>query len=156
MTRHAFLKSSVTASPSAIGKPYPQIVQDIFLSPFLFFLYIQYAGFCRQQNAAGRYICRASRPVYTPARLAAWTAPQNYVLLFSQHLPAGILKKPRHPTSSFRLQPVNTFPAGFLQSTTLSVRHHFHSGVSRQQPHAASSFHTSITILSQPITFIPA
>ena len=40
-------------------------------------------GICsRQQNATG--VCRASRPASTPARLAAWTALQNYVLLFSQ------------------------------------------------------------------------
>ena len=40
-------------------------------------------GICsRQQNATE--VCRASRPANTPARLAAWAAPQNYVLLFSQ------------------------------------------------------------------------
>lgn len=40
-------------------------------------------GICsRQQNATG--VCRASCPANTPARLAAWTVPQNYVLLFSQ------------------------------------------------------------------------
>lgn len=39
-------------------------------------------GICnRQQNATG--VCRASRPASTPARLATWTALQNYVLLFS-------------------------------------------------------------------------
>lgn len=38
--------------------------------------------FSRQQNATE--VCMASRPANTPARLAAWTALQNYVLLFSQ------------------------------------------------------------------------
>ena len=38
-------------------------------------------GICsRQQNATGA--CRVSRPANTPARLAAWIASQNYVLLF--------------------------------------------------------------------------
>lgn len=38
----------------------------------------------KTQRAAGKHLCRASRPAYTPARLAAWTAPKNYVLPFSQ------------------------------------------------------------------------
>lgn len=38
----------------------------------------------KTQRAAGKHLCRASRPAYTPARLAAWTAPKNYVLSFSQ------------------------------------------------------------------------
>lgn len=38
----------------------------------------------KTQRAAGKHLCRASRPAYTPARLVAWTAPKNYVLPFSQ------------------------------------------------------------------------
>lgn len=53
------------------------------------------------QREAGRYICRASRPANTPARLAAWTALQNFVLLFSQHLQADVSKKLRQPASFF-------------------------------------------------------
>ena len=79
----AFSKSSVTASPSAMGKPYPQIVQDIFLSPFLFFIY----PICRILPAAKHDA--GLRATQTPrAKLAAWIASQNYVLLFSQHLQA--------------------------------------------------------------------
>lgn len=62
------------------------------------------------------YVCMASRPAYTPARLAAWTAPQNYVLLFSQHLPARQLRQTfcsiQHVL--FRRHPANTFQARFL------------------------------------------
>lgn len=90
-------------------------------------------------------ICGASRPANTPARLAAWTASQNYALLFSQHLqarrsrqasaPAGKLLSGHSRTTPFRLDS--------LQSTTLSGRLLL---LSRRQPATAFrriSFHTS-------------
>ena len=80
-----------------------------------------------------------------PARLAAWTALQNYALLFSQHLqarrsrqasaPAGKLLSGHSRTTPFRLDS--------LQSTTLSGRLLL---LSRRQPATAFrriSFHTS-------------
>ena len=87
----------------------------------------------KTQRVAGRYICRASRPANTRARLAAWTASQNYVLLFSRHLQA---RRSRQTSATpFRLNS--------LQSTTLSGRLLLHS---RRQPATAFchiSFHTS-------------
>lgn len=76
-------------------------------------------GICsRQQNAT--WVCRASRPATTHARLAAWTALQNYVLLFSQ--PCRQYSHTKHSGVSrqahFRRQPETIFrqPSSFLQS----------------------------------------
>ena len=103
-------------------------------------------------------ICGASRPANTPARLAAWTASQNYALLFSQHLqarrshqasaPAGKLLSGHSRTTPFRLDS--------LQSTTLSGRLLL---LSRRQPATAFrriSFHTSPHSLPPARNFIPA
>lgn len=160
MTRHvffknsfAFSKSSVTASPSAIGKPYPQIVQDIFLSPFLFFLYIQYAEFRRQQNAAGKQICGASRPASTPrqacsleciAKLRFAFQPESLV---GRHLKKAAAASTPSPHASqkpsFRLDRP-ALPAKLsLQSTMLSGRHYFPPGASRPTTFRRISFHTS-------------
>ena len=68
----------------------------------------------KTQLAAGKYACRASRPANTPARLAAWTASQNFVLLFSQPCQQMFQKNCGSQQASFRLQPANTFQTGFF------------------------------------------
>ena len=87
----------------------------------------------KTQRAAGKHLCRASRPAYTPARLAAWTAPKNYVLPFSQpcrqyshikhsaatsKLPSGS-SRPTHPAACLSV-PAPQSPA----SPQLPLRQH--------------------------------
>ena len=102
----------------------------------------------KTQLAASRYICRASRPANTPARLAAWTAPQNYVLLFSQHLPADVSKKPRLPASSLPVLASKhlsgPIPYRALHFTTATT---YLPAPAGQQPFAA---YLSIPAASQP------
>lgn len=90
-------------------------------------------------------ICGASRPVNTRARLVAWTASQNYVLLFSQHLQARRSRQASAPAG--KLLSGDSRPTPFrldsLQSTTLSGRLLL---LSRRQPATAFrriSFHTN-------------
>ena len=143
MTRHvffknsfAFSKSSVTASPSAIGNPYPQIVQDMFLSPFLFFLYIQYAGFRRQQNATGKQICWALRPANTKRQACSLDCIAKLRFAF-QPAPADKAVTPgisRQPATALR-------HISFCTSLhNLTLARNLHSGLTGQ--------HTSTLIFS--------
>ena len=74
-------------------------------------------------NATG--VCRASRPANTPARLAAWTASQNYVLLFSH--PCRQYNHAKHPRQPASLLPVssgnNLSSAAILFTEQISIFH---------------------------------
>ena len=76
-----------------------------------------------------------------------------------QPAPAGKTVTPYislQPATVFRPQPADTFPADFLQSTTLSGPNYLPPGASRPTTFRRISFHTSTTILRQSITSIPA
>jgi len=104
------------------------------LSPFLFFLYIQYAGFCRQQNAAGKQICGASRPANTPRQACSLDCIAKLRFAF-QPAPAG-----KTVTPGFRASRQTPFRLDSLQSTTLSGNYYFHPGASRPTAFAAYLF----------------
>lgn len=90
-------------------------------------------------------ICGASRPANTTARLASWTALQNYALLFSQHLQARRSRQASAPAGkllSGHIRPT-PFRLDSLQSTTLSGHYYFPPGGSRPTAFRRISFHTS-------------
>lgn len=99
------------------------------------------------------YVCMASRPAYTPARLAAWTAPQNYVLLFSQHLPAGASKKPQYPARSLPASAGNNLPPHIFlyQPHSLHPASNLHSGLTGQHAPALILF-LSLSFFFPPTT----
>lgn len=110
--------------------------------------------FSRQQNATE--VCMASRPANTPARLAAWTASQNYVLLFSQ--PCRQYSHTKHSGVSrqahFRRQPETIFrqPSSFLQSNlNLQPANTIPSGSSGQYSPAANLSISVLTTFHQPV-----
>ena len=92
------------------------------------------------------HICRRLRFPQTPppARLVAWTASQNYVLLFSQHLSACISKKPRQPALYSRRQPANSLSSHIFsyQPHNLQPARNLHSGLTGQ--------HVSLSFFSAP------
>ena len=136
-----------------MGKPYPQIVQDIFLSPFLFFYISNMPNFASSKTRGG-----ASRPANTPRQACSLDCITKLRFAF-QPAPAGKTVTPYislQPATVFRPQPADTFPADFLQSTTLSGPNYLPPGASRPTTFRRISFHTSTTILRQSITSIPA
>lgn len=108
-------------------------------------------GICsRQQNATE--VCRASRPANTPARLAAWTASQNYVLLFSQ--PSRQYNHAKHSAAAGN----NLSSAVILFTEQISV---FHQSIAFLPARPANTlpsffFTEQILIFRQPTPFLPA
>lgn len=108
-------------------------------------------GICsRQQNATG--VCRASLLASTTARLAAWTALQNYVLLFSQ--PCRQYSYAKHSAAAGKLTScvsrqqsfVNRHPF-YRANLILSSVNNLLPGSPGQYPHVILFFYTRKLIL---------